>query len=281
MSNERRTADDVTDPIVSNAYREMSTERTPEHLDHAVLNEARDAAKQRHRSAMAWLRPAAWVATVGLCLAIVLEVADLPLQEQDVFSDAIKAEKEVLDEPGAKDVPASAPVEARAVETSPVENSAVSERPGLLQAEPARAEAGRSDAGSADGVVGPVEALERKSSPSDAPAAIEVDLDADRQFLRDAEDRARLQAGSDEFEEELVIQNLTSPGVASDVAADHYSDVERFCNEAQTADPNAWLECILELENRSMPEAAMHERELLREAYPVFYAAPENRDPDR
>ena len=99
MSDERRHPDDVTDPIVSSAYRELSTERTPEHLDHVVLNEARNAAKQRHRSAMAWLRPAAWVTTIGLCLAIVLEIADLPLQEQGAFDEAVKDEKEVRQEP--------------------------------------------------------------------------------------------------------------------------------------------------------------------------------------
>ena len=269
MSNERRHPDDMTDPVVSKAYREMSNERAPEHLDHLVLNEARNAAKQRHRSAMAWLRPAAWVATVGLCLAIVLEVADLPLQEQGAFDDVTKTEKESLPAPAAKDTPASAPVESRASEESIAEDFATTQQPALRQMEPARAEAGRSSADLETTMMAPAEVMERKTSRDDAPAAIEVDLDADRQFLREAEDRARLQAGSDELQEEVVVTGVAPFGIASEAAA------QAYCNDDQRADPNDWLACILDLENSGMPEAAMFEREQLQEAFPDFYVAPD------
>ena len=63
------------DPRVSAAYRELADERSPEHLDHIILNAARGAARPRWNKAIAWLRPAAWVATIGVCLAIVLEIS--------------------------------------------------------------------------------------------------------------------------------------------------------------------------------------------------------------
>jgi hypothetical protein len=80
MSDRRIKTDDPGDPRVSAAYREIADERTPEHLDHAILNAARDAAGPRWNKAVAWLRPAAWAVTIGVCLAIVVEIALLPDQ---------------------------------------------------------------------------------------------------------------------------------------------------------------------------------------------------------
>jgi hypothetical protein len=269
MSNERRHPDDITDPIVSNAYRELSNERAPEHLDHLVLNEARNAAKQRHRSAMAWLRPAAWVTTIGLCLAIVLEVADLPLQEQDVFDEAARSEKAVVQEPVAEELPASAPAGAMSDDAAGTENFAAPERTMAEPVAPVRNEVGRADTDAEAPTMAPAEARQRQIAPDDLPAALEVDADADRRFLREAEDRARLQAGSDELQEEVVVTGVSSFGVASDVAT------EAYCTDDQRADPNEWLACILDLENRGMSEAAMLERERLQEAFPDFYVAPD------
>ncbi|HSN52125.1 MAG TPA: hypothetical protein VLS87_06305, partial [Woeseiaceae bacterium] len=75
MSDPRQNSDETVDPRVSAAYREMADERTPEHLDHVVLNAARSAARPRWNAAIGWLRPAAWVATIGVCLAIVVEIS--------------------------------------------------------------------------------------------------------------------------------------------------------------------------------------------------------------
>jgi len=43
---------------------------------------------------------------------------------------------------------------------------------------------------------------------------------------------------------------------------------ERFCDETETADPNSWLECIIELEREGLHEAARLERERLALAFP-------------
>jgi len=75
MSGKRTNGDESVDPRVSTVYHEMADELTPEHLDHVVLNAARSAASPRWRAAIGWLRPAAWVATIGVCLAIVVEIS--------------------------------------------------------------------------------------------------------------------------------------------------------------------------------------------------------------
>ena len=43
---------------------------------------------------------------------------------------------------------------------------------------------------------------------------------------------------------------------------------EHYCDQTQTADPNSWLECILELERQGLHEVARLERERLVEAFP-------------
>ncbi len=219
MSNERYRPDDMTDPIVSGTYRELADERTPEHLDHVLLNEARSAAQQRHRRTISWLRPAAWVTTIGLCLAIVLEVADMTQQEQTVFDPPSKELQESIAE-----TPASDAVDAPAAAAKSV---------------PARQSRG-------------------------AAAAIEVDSldDADMQIIREAENRARLQTGSNEEAERSFLQAAPALDLGSEVAA------ERYCGESETADPDTWLECILKLEKDGLLEAAWIERELLKEAFP-------------
>ena len=217
MSDDRYRTDDITDPIVSGTYRELADERTPEHLDHVVLNEARRAALQGHRKTVSWLRPAAWATTIGLCLAIVLEIADMPQQEQAVFDTPAKHQEEsiaVTPASDAGDVPAATP-----------------------------------------------EALNTRQ---DSAAAIEVDSldDADMQIIREAENRARLQTGSDEEAGRSLLRAAPEFGLQSEVAA------ERYCSKSETGDPNAWLECILKLEKDGFHEAARIERELLKEAFP-------------
>lgn len=73
-----RTGDSLVDPEISALYREIATERTPADLDRAVLKAA--AVGPEPRTWNRWARPAAWAATIGLSLAIVLEqtVFDVP-----------------------------------------------------------------------------------------------------------------------------------------------------------------------------------------------------------
>lgn len=90
MSDKRIESHQAADPRVSAAYRDMANERSPEHLDHVILNAARAAAKPLRNRTIAWLRPAAWVATIGVCLAIVVEIALLPEPEPAEFAPVLE-----------------------------------------------------------------------------------------------------------------------------------------------------------------------------------------------
>ena len=122
MSDQRMNTDEPVDPRVSAAYREMADERTPEHLDHVVLNAARSAARPRWNAAIGWLRPAAWVATIGVCLAIVVEIS--------LLEDEGTAELDSL-------APAAAPPAAMSPLTAPAAKSQRVEKTLPAAAEPA------------------------------------------------------------------------------------------------------------------------------------------------
>ena len=65
------------DPVVSAEYRAVAIERTPPALDSAVLNEADAAVRASglQRFTASWFRPLAFVASLGLALALLLEYA--------------------------------------------------------------------------------------------------------------------------------------------------------------------------------------------------------------
>jgi hypothetical protein len=78
MTEDRNQSDATTDTFVSQAYRDLANERTPEHLDRTVLRAAAKEARPRYSKFIAWTRPTAWAATVMLSVALVLEVTNAP-----------------------------------------------------------------------------------------------------------------------------------------------------------------------------------------------------------
>jgi hypothetical protein len=88
---------------VSDAYRELARESTPEALDDRILAMAARESRSRYGLARAWVRPVAWAATIALSLAFVLEMtkfADAPQQtpppRQDVSEERVRQDAEVM-----------------------------------------------------------------------------------------------------------------------------------------------------------------------------------------
>jgi len=267
MSNERRHQDDLSDPLVSRTYRDLSNEPTPEHLDHIVLNEARKAAKPGYLRNVSWLRPAAWVTTIGLCLAIVLEVSDVEPPAQSLPDAPAEVAKESEDSITAVPAMGGTAAPAASARRLPAPQSDVAQTEkrestlGAAQNQPDDGD-GRFESRAFE------EVSATESEPVDAtrqgPAAVEIDSfdQDDRSLLRDAADRARLQTGSDQESVEFPPQMAPAVGLTSDAT------LERYCEESETEDPNDWLDCIRELEQQGLLEAAKVERDLLRESFP-------------
>ena len=216
MSEKRINTDEMVDPRVSAAYRDVADERTPEHLDHLVLNAARGAAKPRWNRAGAWLRPAAWVATIGVCLAIVVEISLLQDQETADFDSPHEETK------------ATYPAEAMRMERAAPQ--AAAPRP-AQKLSPGR--------------------IEDAQVRSDENAVLKRMREVDMQEAIQREEAAPMR-----------LQSAPVPASAYELAD------ERYCDDSQTADPNTWLECILELERQGLHDAARVERDLLAEAFP-------------
>lgn len=106
MTEERSHSDGVRDTLVSRTYREAAVERVPDDLNQAVLRRARQHSRNRYSRSVIWLRPMAWAATIGLCLAIVVEINNvpqptpeqmaLPAATADTISDGKKLDEEAV-----------------------------------------------------------------------------------------------------------------------------------------------------------------------------------------
>jgi hypothetical protein len=82
QENGRQDEADI-DRQVSDHFETLSDESTPGHLDQAVMREAKRAirADNRKGSFGAWFRPVAFMAMVGLSLAIILDLTDTSIPE--------------------------------------------------------------------------------------------------------------------------------------------------------------------------------------------------------
>lgn len=89
--------DEAMDELVSKTYREHSVEQAPEHLNQKILRMATAAGNPERENGLwrqAWMKPLAWAATVGLSLAIVLEVTQVPDGGLDVPTSAVESLRE-------------------------------------------------------------------------------------------------------------------------------------------------------------------------------------------
>ena len=94
--NQRNSAD-LSDPEVSDQFRNLASETTPDKLNHAVLKAARREVRSPAGVWQAsWFRPAATAAVIALSLALVLEINDTSIlappfpaeNVSDAFRDA-------------------------------------------------------------------------------------------------------------------------------------------------------------------------------------------------
>lgn len=249
MSRQRRQHDGESDPVVTEAYRELAQERTPAHLDHVILNAARKAARTGRPREISWLRPAAWVTTIGLCLAIVLEITD-PVSRDDAPLDGAPASEH-------KELRGDAPA-LRQKRAEP-QTQAVEET--LSRDEDAASEAGSpfpAAAGPEASVATPgisAGELENEATP---PVDSEPVGRGDAMMLQDVEERSRMQ-------EEPASAAFRSLGKATSFAD---SVIERYCDEQETSTPETWVECIMRLQQEGRHDEARFEHERLQETYP-------------
>ncbi len=230
MSNERNNEE--MDELVSNTYRELASENTPEHLDQAVLQLASGKAGARgtgNSLFTLWMKPAAWAATIGLSLAIVLEFTELPSPETVV-------------------VPIDAPPSAESNRPNSVQEEFQSRDDAILERAEARDRAQQSPS--------PVAVSE------DEPV-VEIDL-SDVALKRKLNSYATSPSG--------IAQSAAREKVASEPAgreeAKKESDASNACDEQARESVENWLTCITQLRASGAIDAADREYEALIHEYP-------------
>ena len=284
MTDERyRTASgDETDAQVSAGYRDLARERTPDHLDKAVLRAAARAARPRYSRLRSWTRPMAWAATVVLSVALVLEISKLPAPDSTLLEEPAREKALESATEADADEAAFAPAETERPEAStPAAAAPALSRDDALQA-PGAVSAGRVAAPQP----APASELEKRQRSASVPEAMdmpdpgvrmekaETQLEQLRpqeaDMLQRAEEQARTRAG--EGKESAAKADLAdaAPVQAFTLSTTAGSDDGADCGDTLTASPETWLECIEELEARGLADAAQRERERLARTFPEF-----------
>jgi len=283
MTEERshKDTDGVADPLVSRTYRESAAESTPTALDQAVLREAGQAGGSRYSRSIMWLRPMAWATTIGLCLAIVVELSDLPQLESDMMPASapsedvtgIRGELEALEEPEKADEEARFEpelLEQRARKTID-EDGRVN-----LQAVPQLSKTAAEQAINAPAAaVAPARAAEAdiatKRQINDNGEVADTggfaDTDSfernDSPIIEEADELARMHEGKKKESDDKA-SLVSSVGLAASAS------VATACDEEAQSTPETWFECIEALEDDGLDELARQQREQLQETFPDF-----------
>lgn len=224
------------DPRVSDAYRDLAAETTPPELDRTVLSMAAGNVRSRYGKARAWVRPVAWAATIGLSLAFILELSQVPDSEPLSAGGSDGDTFEVLEDRGGSDEAA-----ARAKSDTAVR----------------REREKRADAPAAMTPGTPPSAGEPALGQDPASAGFDAD---DMGLLEEAEEQARLQSGE------------TRPAAR---AAEFSALVEKKesadgCDAEARASAQAWYACVESLRESGLSDLAAVELEALRAEFPDF-----------
>jgi len=271
MTNERKTPDDSTsDELVTQAYRDLANEQAPQRSDDAVLRAAAKALRPPYQRSILWTRPVAWAAVVAICLAITLQVTQVPVPN-DV--PAIMQMQEAVDYREAPEKTEQESTGRQLLQDAPARSD--DQEPALRS----RATRPLSPASPEQDLqpVSPEEHFEpalrdqpvlQEATPT-MPAEFEMQ-DAD--MLQRAEDMVRLQSGDNKESDPAAV------GVSAYAPAGASLSLEvPVCNEDDRQDPQDWLACIVRLEQAGLAEEATLERDQLGETFPDFVvpASPE------
>ena len=246
MNDRRKTTDPAAerDSGVSAAYREIATERAPEPLDRAILEAAVREARPRYSRLRMWTRPVAWAAVVMLSVTLILQTNQAPLNHDVAPASSKPAfDADELDEQEGE---------------FPVANKRVAEEVADRKAE------------------APVRKSELSANPEQVSADVQGLRVTDDALLERAEEMALIQQGTSEQPQPASAARQRAAPLASEDSVASFAaspaDAPSLCDATATAQPETWLECIVELEAAGLDEAASEERELLAKAFPDFDA---------
>ncbi len=281
QDRENRLPGDESDLMVSAEYRTTATERTPPALDAAVLKKAKAAAKDSglQRFTAFWFRPLAFVATLGLSLALLLELTG-PLDLQFVKSPDPEIGRRQAESTLADPIPADIGT------TSEVRRSADSAAGKNQSAEPlvpAQAVNPKYETGRQQRLEPmPSTAIDVEATQASSSANVPV---ADEHSSADF--AGMIEASSKQMQEQDNVMENATQGLkqtraddkvqAEEVAAFRASaylsnEAASPCTDEQMAVPVTWWQCISDLDEAGRHDEAKAEMGRFNKAYPDFKA---------
>ncbi|MDJ0748775.1 MAG: hypothetical protein QNJ11_04790 [Woeseiaceae bacterium] len=238
--------EDANNSELARAYRDLATESTPPELDDHVLRMAARETRSRYGIARAWVRPVAWAATIGLSLAIMLEVAQIipPGSEPELSpsSEAV-SERFRADEGSARLEQSAAPSEDKAEAPAAVAPA--------TEDFPANPGGGAAEELRAGRPVGQDEIESRSAELDDGDAFAAKNM----RILEEAEMQA--------------IQRAGEQSIATLAAVPNESEANQ-CDEEVRESAETWYECIVDLRDAGDAELAAFELDALLKTYPDF-----------
>lgn len=233
MNEQDKSANDA---LVSATYRELADERTPPHLDQRILDMAADAAGSRPRRGLlsGWMQPMAWAATIGLTVAIVIEINQIDEIRSDLERLESSVPADVMSEDRAATEPDPRSELQREIAAAPAASETqASKAMSLGNAAPEKSEQINRQRDQLNESIA-IEEMKLRKSPS-APAARSV---------QSSSDEARATIFADDAEALTALPEAEDETVCSD-------EVQRFAEQ--------WRQCIQRLRGSGAEAAADRE----------------------
>ena len=228
------------DVLVTETYRELGVEKAPEDLNQSILQMASGGSDKKPGHSFlfaAWTKPLAWAATIGLCLALVLQLTELPTAA--VRPDAVRHN--------------IVPAADMMLEERALHDTVKLERLELNQQAISKDEIGRA-ASTADSV----EVFSRQpKGKSDAVAAPAQSFPA----IAPATTPATPEASSARKRAESIPADIKPMPSFLVSAEQKESDIADSCAEAARLSEEDWLKCIDDLRRSGRGEDADREHE--------------------
>jgi len=255
------TESNHNDPRVSEAYKDLATEMTSPELDRKILAMAAGKSRSRYGVARAWVRPVAWAATIGLSLAIVLEISQLGYQATPQL-DADNAE--TLEEALIPDEAPAKENDDNRTQREPVKRS---DAPAPVQLSVPTAKQASSPPAAAE--TAPARDVELAT---DSVTVSDDFVADDMSMLREAEEQARSRSGSDPASAAAV--EALSFGAATTLEK---KEQVRYCDQDVRSSAETWYTCIEDLRAQGLADAADSELVLLLTDFPNFEESKQSR----
>lgn len=259
------------DSKLTEEYRAIATERTPPELDAMVLEQAEASARHSGlRGFMAFrFRPLAFVATLGLSLALLLELTG-PMDLQSNKSPDPGFGREADSSLGRLESEAADPVSGAI---------GMTDSPGRSQGSPAGKDQSADPPAPAK-LASPKTETDRKHSSApattNAPLA-DTDTSADFADMIEASSKQMreqenvLQTTTQVLKQNRAVENEQAGQVAAfSTSAVMLEEAARACTDEQISAPAKWWQCISSLEEAGDLREAKAELRLFNEAHPDF-----------